>query len=128
MVEYPANTPTCALGDFACPLGGTNADVLARDDCTLSDIACRVEGVQSNQIARTFSDTLGRCSSPFGGPFANVSGTAANVTARAALLGLGTRFGCFGGLRWLGLSVLAKGFLAAEGKGQRNNYEEWHRE
>jgi hypothetical protein len=116
MVEYPANTPTCAFGNFACSLGGTNADVLAGDGCTLSDIAGGVEGVEGNEIARTFPDTLGRCSGAFGGPFANVSGAAANVTAGAALLGLGGRLGCFSGLRWLGgLSVLGRGVLA-EGK------------
>ena len=117
MVEYPANTPTCAFGNFACSLGGTNADVLAGDGCTLSNIADGVDGVESNEIARTFPNTRRRCSSAFGGPFADVSGTAANVTAGAALLGLGRRLGCFSGLRGLGLSVLARGVLATDGKG-----------
>jgi hypothetical protein len=50
MVEYPANTPTCAFGNFACSLGGTNADVLAGDGCTLSNIADGVDGVESNEM------------------------------------------------------------------------------
>jgi hypothetical protein len=117
MVEYPANPPACAFGNLACSLGSANADVLARDGCTFSNIAGRVERVQRNQIARTFPHTLGRCSSALGSPFANVSGAAAHVTAGAALLGLGRRLGCFGGRRGLGLSVLARGILAAESKG-----------
>ena len=117
MVKYLANTPTCTFGDFSCSLGGANADVLASNGRTLSDIAGGVDGVKGDEIARAFPDTLGRCSGALGGTFADVSGTAANVTAGAALLGLGRRLGCFSGLRGLGLSVLARGVLATDGKG-----------
>jgi hypothetical protein len=117
MVEYFANSAAGALGNFAGSLHRTGADVLAGDGRTLSDIAGRVDRVERNQIARTFPNTLGRCASAFGSPSANVSGTAANVTAGAALLGLGLRLRCGSGLRGLGQSVLARGILSAEGKG-----------
>jgi hypothetical protein len=114
MVEYLANPPTCSLGDHSCPFGGTDADVLASDDCTFSNIARGVERVEGDEIACTFPDSLGCCSSALGGPFASVAYAAANVPAGSALLGLGGWLGCFGGLR--GLSVLARGVLAAEGE------------
>jgi hypothetical protein len=111
MVEDPADTAACAFGDFAGSLHRAHADILARNGRTLSDIAGSVERVQRHQVARTFSDAFGRGPGAFGGPFANVSGAAANVTAGAALLRLGLRFGC-----WSRLRVLAKGVRAAEGK------------
>jgi hypothetical protein len=118
MVEYPADTPACSFGNFAGSLGSANAYVLTGDSCTFSNIAGGVERVQRNQIARTFPDTLGRRTSALGSPFANVSSTAAYVTAGAALLGLGLRLRYFGGLlRRLGLSALAQGVRAAESKG-----------
>jgi hypothetical protein len=117
MVEYPANAPPCAFGDFACSLGGANANVLPGDGCALSNIACGIEGVEGNEIARTFPDSLGPCSSAFGGPFADVSSATANVTAGAALLGPSSRLGCFFGLRRLGLAVLGKDALAAQCNG-----------
>jgi hypothetical protein len=79
MVEYFANTPTCALGDFACALGGTDADILAGDSCTLANIASGVERVKCDQVARTFPNTLGRRPSALGGSFADVSGAATDV-------------------------------------------------
>jgi hypothetical protein len=116
MVKYLANTPTCAFGDFACSLGGTNADILAGYGRTLSNIAGSGEGVEGDEIARAFPDSFGSGTGTLGGPFADVSCTAANVAARAALLGL--RLGCVGRLRsGLGLAVLAGGVLAAEGEG-----------
>jgi hypothetical protein len=121
MVEDPANDAACSLGDLAGSLDGSNADILAGDRCTLADVAGGVDWVERDQIARTFSDTLGRCSGAFGGPFANVSGAAADVTAGAAFLGLGMRVG-------LGLSVLAKGVRAAEGKGEGENRDGWYAE
>jgi hypothetical protein len=113
MVKYPANTPTGALGDFACSLGGANADVLAGNDRTLSNIACCVYGMKGDKITRTFPDAPGCGAGPLGGSFADVSCAAANVTTRAALLGLGGRLGC---VRGLGLAVLAKSVLAADGE------------
>jgi hypothetical protein len=114
MVEYLANPPTCSLGDLSSSLGGTDADVLAGDDCTFSNIARGVEGVEGDEIARTFSDSLGCCSSALGGTFASVAYAAGNVPAGSALLGLSGWLGGIGGLR--GLSVLAGGVLAAEGE------------
>jgi hypothetical protein len=127
MMEDPANSPTCAFGNFACSLCGTNAHVLPGNGGTLADIAGGVDGVESNQVARTFADTLGRRSSAFCGSFADVSSTAANVSAGAALLGLrlGRRLGCVGGQREL--SVLARSVLAAEDKGQGEKRDKWHK-
>ncbi len=88
MVEYPANTPTCAFGNFACSLGGTNADVLAGDGCTLSNIADGVDGVESNEIARTFPDSLGCGTGALGGSFADVSCAAANAVHRCGAVAI----------------------------------------
>jgi hypothetical protein len=57
MVEYFANSPTCALGDFACALGGADTDVLASDGSAFGDIASGVEWVECDKVARTFPDT-----------------------------------------------------------------------
>jgi hypothetical protein len=73
MVKYLANTPTCTFGDFACSLGGANADVLASNGRTLSDIAGGVEGVEGDEIARTFPDSFGCGTGALGGSFADVS-------------------------------------------------------
>jgi hypothetical protein len=117
MVEYLANPPACSLGDFACSLGCADTDVLAGDDRTLSYIAGGVDRVKGDEIARTFPDTLGRCSGALGSAFANVSGAASDVAAGAALLGLGGWLRCFSGLSGLRLGILAGGALAADGEG-----------
>jgi hypothetical protein len=112
MVEYFANTPTCALG-------GADADVLAGDGCTLADIASGVERVKGDKVARTFPNTLGRRSSALGGSFADVPGAPTDVATGAALLGLplGGRLRRVGRLRQgLSLAVLTGGVLAANGK------------
>jgi hypothetical protein len=116
MMEYPANTPARPLGNFACSLGSANANVFAGNRRTLSYIAGGIERVQRNQIASTFPNALGRCSSAFGRSFANVSCAAANVAAGAALLRLGSRLGCLSSLRGLGLSALPSRVLPAERK------------
>ena len=124
MVEYLANTPACAFGDFASSLDGANADVLAGNGRTLSDIASGVEGVEGDEVDRAFSSSLGSGAGALGGPFADVSCTAANVATGAAWpslggwLCLGGWLRCVGSLRrGLGLAVLAEGVLAAEDEG-----------
>ena len=89
MVKSPANPPACALGDFACSLGGANADVLAGNDRALSDIACCVYGVEGDEITRTFPDSLGCGAGALGCSFADVSCTAANVATGTARSGWG---------------------------------------
>ena len=119
MVEYFANSPTCALGDFACALGGADADVFAGDGSAFADIASGVDWVKCDQVARTFSNTLGRRSSALGGSFADVSGTLTDVATWAALMGLllRSRLRRVGMLRrGLGLAVLTGGVLAPDGK------------
>ena len=115
VVEDFADAATCALGDFTCALGGTDADVLAGDACTFADIAGGVDGVESDEIAGAFADALGCLSGSFRGALAYVSGSAADVTAGAAGLGLGR------GLRlsWGGgvLVVLGGDALGADGEG-----------
>jgi len=128
MVEYFANSPTCALGDFACTLGGANADVLAGDCSAFADIAGRVEWVKSDKVARTFPNSLGRRSSALGGSFADVSGAPANVATGAALMGLlrGRGLRCVGMLRWgLGLAGLSGAVLAADCKCECKDRDEW---
>lgn len=88
MVEYFANTSTCALGNFACALGRADADILARDGSAFADIAGCVEWVKCDKVARAFPDTLGRCSCAFGGSFADVSSAPTGLTTGAALMGL----------------------------------------
>jgi hypothetical protein len=88
MVEYFADTATCTLRDFACALGGADADVLAGYGCTLAHVASRLERVKGDKIARAFPSTLGRRSSALGSSFADVPGASANVAAGAALLRL----------------------------------------
>ena len=119
MVEYLTNAAACPLGNFACALGGADADILAGDRCTLADIASSVEWVKCDKVARTFPNTLGRCASALSSSFANVSGASTHVATRAALPGLrrDRRLRCLGGLlRGLGLAVLTAGVLATDGK------------
>jgi hypothetical protein len=144
MVEYSANTPARSLGDFACALGGANADVLTGNGCTLADIASGVEWVKGDKVARTFANPLGRRSSALGGSFADVSRALTDVAAGAALavlrlggwlLGGGGLLGggllggwlrCVGRLRrGLGLAVLTGGILAAEDKHECEEPDGW---
>jgi hypothetical protein len=128
MVEYFANSPTCALGDFACALGGADTDVLASDGSAFGDIASGVEWVECDKVARTFPDTLGRRSSALGGSFADVSGAPTDVATGAAMLGLllGGRLRCVGMLRrGLGLAALTRGVLAADGKCESEERDYW---
>jgi hypothetical protein len=117
VVEDFADAATCALGDFACALGGSDADVLSGDACALADVARGVDGVEGDEIAGTFADALGCGSGSLGGALADVSGSAADITAGAAGLGLGLRLG--GGLGWSGvrLGVLSGNALAGDGEG-----------
>jgi hypothetical protein len=128
MVEYSANSPTCALGDFACALGSADADVLAGDGAAFADIASGVERVKCDKVARTFPNPLGHRSSALGGSFADVSGALTDVATWAALMGLplGGRVRCVGLLwRRLGLAVLTGGVLAADGKCEYEERDEW---
>lgn len=127
MVEYFANSPTCALGDFACALGGADSDVLAGNGSAFADIARGVEWVKCDKVARTFPDTLGCRSSAFGGSFAYVSGAPTYVATGAALMGLllGGRLRCLGLRRGLGLAVLTGGVLARDGKCKCEERDGW---
>ncbi len=128
MVEYFANSPTCALGDFAGALGGSYADVLAGDSCTFTDIAGGVDRVKGDKVGRTFANALGRRSSALGGSFTDVSGAPADVATGAALMGLlrGGRLRCAGRLRrGLGLAVLTERVLAADSKCECKQRDEW---
>jgi hypothetical protein len=115
VVEDFADAATCALGDFACALGGANADVLAGDTCTLADVAGGVEGVEGDEIAGTFADALGCGSCSLGSALADVSGSAADVTAGAAGLGLWRGLSLGWGLGWGGV-VLGGNARGANGE------------
>ncbi len=93
VVEDFADAATCALGDFACALSGTDADVLAGDARAFADVFRRSDGVKGNEIAGAFADALGCRSGSLGGTLADVAGPAADITTRTA----GLRLGC--GLR-----------------------------
>ena len=87
MVEQFADTPTGALGDFACAFDSTDADIFAGNACALADITGGVDWVKRDKIACTFSNALSCPSSALGGSFADVSRAASDIVARAALLG-----------------------------------------
>ena len=128
VVEYFANSPTCAFGDFACALCGADADVLAGNGSAFPDIASGVEGVKRDKVARTFPNTLGRRSSAFGGSFTDVSGASTDVATWATLMGLlhGGRLRCAGMLRrGLDLAILPASVLAADGKCESEQRDEW---
>jgi hypothetical protein len=119
MVEDFANAATCALGDFACALSGTDADVLAGDACAFADVFRGSGGVKGDEIAGAFADALGCGSGSLGSALADVAGSAADVTAGAAGLGLDRGLSLGGGLgrgRWV-LGVLGANVLAADGEG-----------
>ena len=95
VVEDFADAATCALGDFACALSGTDADVLAGDARAFADVFRGSGGVEGNEIAGAFADALGCLSGSLGSALADVACSAANITAGAARLGLwfGLRLG-----------------------------------
>jgi hypothetical protein len=131
MVEYLADTTTRALGNFAGALGCADADVLTGDGCTLADIGGGVDWVKRDQVARTLSNALGRRSRAFGGSFADISGAPADLAARAAFLRLplGGGMGCAGRLGWrLGLAVLGRGIVAADGQYGCEEHDSWLKE
>jgi hypothetical protein len=68
MVEYSANFPACALGYFACALGGADADVLAGDGSAFGDIASGVERVKCDKVARTFPTPVAAAPAPLAVP------------------------------------------------------------
>jgi hypothetical protein len=120
VVEDFADAATCALDDLAGALGGTNANVLARDTCAFANVACGVDGVEGDKIAGAFADTLGCLSGSLGGALADVASSAADVTAGAAGLGLGRGLRLGRGLGWCGagLRVLGVKVLGADGEGE----------
>ena len=93
VVEDLADAATCTLGDFACALRGTNADVLAGDACAFADVFRGSDGVEGDEIAGAFANALACGTRSLGGTFADVAGSAADVTAGAARLGLGLSLG-----------------------------------
>ena len=117
VVEDFADAATCALGDFTGALGGADADVLFGDTCAFADVAGGVEGVEGDEIAGAFADALGCLSGSLGGALADVAGSAADVTARAAGLGLGVSLGGSLWWGWCGLGVLRGNALAGDGEG-----------
>jgi hypothetical protein len=112
VVEDFADAATCALGDFACAFGGADSYLLAGDACTLADVAGGVERVEGDEIACTFADTLGCGSGSLCGALADVSGSAADVAAGAAGLGLSLDWGL--GRGGCGLGVLGGNALRAD--------------
>jgi len=119
VVEDFADAATCALGDFACALTGTDADVLAGDGCAFADVACGLTGVEGDEIAGAFADALGCRSGSLGGALADVAGPPADVTAGAAGFGLGRGLSLGRGLGWggCGLGVLGANVLGVDGEG-----------
>jgi hypothetical protein len=113
VVEDFADASTCALGDFACAFRGADSHVFSGDACALADVAGGVDGVEGDEIASAFADALACCSGSFGGVLADVAGSAADVTAGAAGLGLWRGLSLGG---W-GLGILRVDALATDGEG-----------
>jgi hypothetical protein len=88
VVEDFADATTCALGDFACALRGTDADVLAGEARAFANVPGSVEGVEGDEVACAFADAFGRRSGSLGGALADVARSAADVTTGATGLGL----------------------------------------
>ena len=121
VVEDFADAATRTLGDLACALCGTDADVLTGDACAFANVACGLHRVESDEIAGAFANALGCLSGSLGGALADVAGSAADITAGAARLGpgRGLRLGGGLGLGGLGvLGVLGAKVLGAEGEGE----------
>jgi hypothetical protein len=128
MVEQFANSPPCALGDFACALHSADADILTGHGRALADVAGGIERVKRDKVARTLPNSPGRRPSALGGSFADVSGAPADIATGAGLLGLllGGILRCTGRLRRrLGLAVLTRGVLTPDGECESKNHEEW---
>jgi hypothetical protein len=119
MVEDFADAAACALGDFAGTLGGTDTHVLAGDGCAFADVAGGVDGVEGDEISGAFADALGCGSGSFGGAFADIASSAADVAAGAAWLGLWRGLSLGGAMRWSGRSLAGLGgnALGADGEG-----------
>jgi hypothetical protein len=88
MVEDFAHAPSCALGDLACALSRTHADILAGNACTFANVFGSSSRVEGHQIARTFPDTLGRRSSSFGSALSDIARSTANIAAGTARMSL----------------------------------------
>ena len=149
MVKELANSPPCALGDFACSLGHAHAHILARNRRALSHIPGGLDWVQGDQIARAFSHSLGCRAGALGRPFADIASTAAHLAPGAVFLTLSVAFSLFSlglGLRLrlggllrqrlrrllsgrLGspcrLAVLAGGLQPAKSQGQGEKRDGW---
>jgi hypothetical protein len=115
VVEDFADAATGALGDLACALGGADADVLAGDACAFTNVFRGSSGVEGDEIAGTFADALGCRSCSLGGALADVAGSAADVTAGAAGLGLWRGLSLGWGLGWGGV-VLGGNARGANGE------------
>jgi len=113
VVEDFADAATCALGDFTGALSDTDTDVLSGADCALAYVTGGVGGVQGDEIASAFADAFACGSGSLGGALTDVAGSAADVTAGAAGLGLWLGLGLVGS----GLGVLGRDALAADGEG-----------
>src|ERR1700677_68151 len=111
VMEDFADAAACALGDLACALGGTDADVFSAVTCAFADVFRGSGGVEGEKTAGAFADALGCLSGSFGGALADVSGPAAYITSGAAGLGWGL------GLGGRGLGVLGGNALGADGEG-----------
>ena len=114
MVEYFANTPACALGNFSSALAGANANILACFGTAFADIAGGFHWVQCNEVTGTFPNTLACRSSALGRSLADVSGAMTDVSAGAGWMRLlcSRRVRRVGTLRRsLGLAVLTRGAL-----------------
>jgi hypothetical protein len=96
VLDSLADTLTNALADFAGPLCGPNADVLAGAHATFANCPCRLRGMQSDKIRRAFAGTRSQIASSLGCAFADIRRSTTHIATRTA--------SC-----WLGLSCLRGG-------------------
>ena len=93
VVEDFADAAPSALDDFSCALSGTDANVFSGIACAFADVFRGPGWVEGDEIAGAFADTFGRGTCSLSSALADVAGSAADITARAAGLGLDLSLG-----------------------------------
>jgi hypothetical protein len=74
-----------ALEYFACPLHGTNSDVLASFCSAFAQVGRGIDGMKRHQVSGGFACSLGSAASTFRCALADISGATADVMFSAGV-------------------------------------------